>query len=184
MEKQFNIKDITHIIWDVLDEMNKAADKHPVWPTSPVERAAIVSEEAGEVIREANHIREGCGDPELLKKELIQTIGTCMRMLVIMERDEINHTGRCGLIYDFLSINKIDFTTRPINNGSQVNGHYFKFQTPEKTDYIIEIYSSDKNVFNKHKASNAPIIIELNFDAIMERLSLEFPYKEREENGN
>lgn len=73
------------IIDQIVEEMNTAATQHPVWPTDPVKRAAIVAEEAGEVIREANHIEEGHGDLALLKKELIQTAGTCLRMLHIME---------------------------------------------------------------------------------------------------
>lgn len=67
-------------------EMNQAAAKHPVWPDSPVERAAIVAEEAGEVIREANHIREGHGNVYALQYELIQLAGTCFRMLHLMHK--------------------------------------------------------------------------------------------------
>lgn len=77
--------DMQKLLHLTVEEMNAAIKKHPTWPDSPVERAAIVMEEAGEVLREANHIREGHGDEELLKKELIQTAGTCFRMLCLME---------------------------------------------------------------------------------------------------
>lgn len=72
----------------IIEEMNKALIKHPRWPAGPVERASIVMEEAGEVIREANHILEGHGDPALLEKELIHTAGTIFRMLLLMEGEK------------------------------------------------------------------------------------------------
>lgn len=68
----------------VVEEMNKAITKHPQWPSNVVEMAAIVTEEAGEVIREANHIREGIGSIEDVRKELIHTAGTAIRMLRIL----------------------------------------------------------------------------------------------------
>lgn len=79
------------IIESVVSEMNSAANKHPIWTTDPVKRAAIVMEEAGEVIREANHLDEGHGDIKLLEKELIQTAATCLRMLHVMELEKIYH---------------------------------------------------------------------------------------------
>lgn len=75
------------VIIEILSELSRAISKHPTWPISPVERAAIVSEEAGEVIREANHLREGHGDIKLLRSELIQTAGVCIRMLNIMNTE-------------------------------------------------------------------------------------------------
>lgn len=72
---------------EILTEMRRATEKHPVWPVSPVERAAIIAEEAGEVIREANHIREGNGDIKALRMELIQTAATCIRMINIMDEE-------------------------------------------------------------------------------------------------
>ncbi len=75
---------------EILAEIERATIKHPNWPLSPVERAAIVAEEAGEVIREANHIREGGGDPDLLRMELIQTAGTCIRMITVMDKEKYN----------------------------------------------------------------------------------------------
>lgn len=85
---QTETPELATTIIQMLMEMERAEIKHPVWPDSPVERAAIVMEEAGEVIREANHIREGAGDLLLLKSELIQTAGTCLRMLKIMASEE------------------------------------------------------------------------------------------------
>lgn len=75
------------VLIEILSEIKRASEKHPIWPVSPVERAAIVAEEAGEVIREANHIREGIGSAYALRAELIQTAGVCIRMINIMDKD-------------------------------------------------------------------------------------------------
>jgi hypothetical protein len=45
--------DLAATIICIFEEMNRAKAKHPQWPTDNVKRAAIVLEEAGEVIREA-----------------------------------------------------------------------------------------------------------------------------------
>ena len=74
----------------IFDEMKIAKAKHPIWPEDVVSQAAIVMEEAGEVIREANHIREGHGNFNDLRKELIQTAGTCIRMLKVMNESRQN----------------------------------------------------------------------------------------------
>lgn len=78
------------VIFEILEEMRKAKSKHPTWPMDAVSRAAIVAEEAGEVIREANHIREGHGDPQALRLELVQTAGVCVRMINVMDSEKHN----------------------------------------------------------------------------------------------
>lgn len=71
----------------VLAEMNRAISKHPSWPTDNVKRSAIVVEEAGELIREANRIDEGVGSLDELKNECIQTAAMCFRMLDALAED-------------------------------------------------------------------------------------------------
>lgn len=80
--------ELASIVVSVLEEMHRAQKKHPECPTDNVKRAAIVCEEAGEVIREANMIDEGKGSVESLKIELIQCAGTCIRMLNELSQDE------------------------------------------------------------------------------------------------
>jgi hypothetical protein len=80
--------ELASIIVSVLEEMNRAQKKHPDWPIDNVKRAAIVCEEAGEVIREANMIDEGKGSIESLRTELIQCACTCIRMLHELRYDE------------------------------------------------------------------------------------------------
>ncbi|MBB2148801.1 hypothetical protein [Pedobacter gandavensis] len=76
-----------HIIM-VMDEMSNAIFNHPVWPKCNVKRAAIVSEESGELIREANLLDEGKGSLAGLKTECIQTAAMCFRMLNAISHDE------------------------------------------------------------------------------------------------
>jgi len=72
----------------VIEEVTRAEKKHPVWTKDNVKRAAIIAEEAGEVIREANLLDEGKGSLESLRIEIIQTAATCFRMLNEMSKDE------------------------------------------------------------------------------------------------
>lgn len=80
------VPELEKIVTDVFNELNSAIVKHPVWPEDDyVHMAAIVSEEAGEVVREANHIREGKPDLPALRAELIQTAAVCFRYLEILD---------------------------------------------------------------------------------------------------
>ena len=80
--------EIASSIVSVIEEVTRAEKKHPVWTKDNVKRAAIVLEEAGEVIREANRLDEGVGCLKELRIEIIQTAATCFRMLNEMTKDE------------------------------------------------------------------------------------------------
>lgn len=75
------------ILDEILKELKRAKKKHPHWPDHIVARAAIVSEEAGELVRASlNYKYEGKPEnrPACLKemeKEAIQTAATCIRFL-------------------------------------------------------------------------------------------------------
>jgi len=70
----------------VLKECVKAEAKHPNFPEDVVKMISLVAEEAGEAIREANHLDEGKGDIEDLKHELYQTIQVSFRALSEIRR--------------------------------------------------------------------------------------------------
>lgn len=84
----FGLKGLEEIERDITAEMANARAAHPRWPKDPVKRAAIVMEEAGEVIREANHIDEGNGDIADLRAELLQLAGTCIRFLKLIDDEK------------------------------------------------------------------------------------------------
>lgn len=85
-----NVKDpeFAATIVMVLQEMRAAQAKHPNWPTDNVKRAAIVMEEAGELICEANHLDEGKGSLKDLKAECIQLVAVGLRMLDAINGDQ------------------------------------------------------------------------------------------------
>jgi hypothetical protein len=89
-----SVRPTTHredlIIGLVLDELHRTETKFPVWPKDPVHRAAIVAEEAGELVR-ASINRYYCSDDELsmdksIIEESIQTAATSLRLLFNMSR--------------------------------------------------------------------------------------------------
>ena len=49
---------LSHVINMVMGELNAAVIKHPFWPVEEVRRAAIVAEEAGELLQSALNLAE------------------------------------------------------------------------------------------------------------------------------
>jgi hypothetical protein len=78
------------ILIEILSEVQRAETKYPNWPECNVKRAAIVLEEAGELIREANQLDEGTGSFSNLRTEAIQTAAMCIRLLkhLIPEKED------------------------------------------------------------------------------------------------
>jgi predicted transcriptional regulator len=69
-------------VFAILDELDRAETLHPSWPTDHIHQAAIVAEEAGELVRAAlNHTYHG-EDAEEMRKEAIQTGAMAIRFLV------------------------------------------------------------------------------------------------------
>jgi NTP pyrophosphatase (non-canonical NTP hydrolase) len=79
----------TAILDDILKELKRAKKKHPNWPDHIVARAAIVGEEAGELIRASliykyeigKNIEESEKVKADMRKEAIHTAATCIRFL-------------------------------------------------------------------------------------------------------
>ena len=69
----------------ITDELHRAEELHPDWPTDIIHQVSIMNEEAGESIRAAlNHVYHD--EPiEELQKELIQTAAMCIRCLEWIE---------------------------------------------------------------------------------------------------
>lgn len=78
MEKQILVpKELADIIVDVMRHYSYAVTKHPSFPESLIEQAALVCEEAGEAIREANNKNKG-----LMRHEMKQTVAVAFRVLI------------------------------------------------------------------------------------------------------
>jgi NTP pyrophosphatase (non-canonical NTP hydrolase) len=83
-----SIDPVQHILFDIEQELEKAKKKHPFFPVNPVERCAIMAEEAGEAVQAANDLRWDAGTKEDFQTELLQTAAMCVRILEAMENDE------------------------------------------------------------------------------------------------
>ena len=70
-----------HTIGMVVDEINRAEEKWPGWPTDPVHGAAIVAEEAGELVQGAlDYTYSGDTDIAMIR-EAIHTAATAIRFI-------------------------------------------------------------------------------------------------------
>ena len=70
----------------MLQELERAKAKHPVWPTDIVHQVAIMVEEAGEALRAVlNSAYEG-GNIEEVRREVIQTGAMAIRVLMNLEK--------------------------------------------------------------------------------------------------
>jgi len=66
----------------VLQEIGAASKKWPGWPSDPVHAAAVVSEEAGELVQAAMNHTYGWGDPKHMLNEAIQTAAVSIRFII------------------------------------------------------------------------------------------------------
>lgn len=69
----------------ILDEVKRAETKHPKFAADPVHRAAVVCEEAGELVRASLQYEYERGPLSEVLKEAIQTAATCVRILKIAQ---------------------------------------------------------------------------------------------------
>ena len=69
------------ILESVITELDMAKAKWPDWPVDPVHAAAVVSEEAGELVQAANDFCYSGGDLDRMKAEAIQTVAMGLRFL-------------------------------------------------------------------------------------------------------
>jgi NTP pyrophosphatase (non-canonical NTP hydrolase) len=68
----------------VIQEQNAATEKHPNWPADDIHGAAIVAEEAGELVRAALQSTYENGRTIEMHKEAIQTAAMALRFLMNM----------------------------------------------------------------------------------------------------
>ena len=85
-----------NVLSAIESELDRAEGIHPDYPTDPVRRAAILAEEAGEVVRAAldltrPHKRMGytaAGLTQKMYKEAVHTAAMAVRLLNAMEGDK------------------------------------------------------------------------------------------------
>ena len=76
------------LIGDILDELKRAEYIHPKWPTDPVHAAAILAEEAGEVVKAVNDVAMDHKHDSNYKTEAIQCAAMCIRFLKNLDKYE------------------------------------------------------------------------------------------------
>jgi hypothetical protein len=69
------------ILSAIVDELKRAEQKHPHWPTDIIHAAAIVGEESGELTRSALQAHYEKGNMDNCQVEAIQVAVTAIRFL-------------------------------------------------------------------------------------------------------
>lgn len=72
---------VGRICFDIERELRYAEKLHPGWPDDPMQQACIISEEAGEVCKEACELVYRDKTLDDFEKELRQTAAVCIRAL-------------------------------------------------------------------------------------------------------
>lgn len=83
---------IDRVINAIRAELERAMQLHPKWPTDPVRAAAIVSEEAGELVKAVNDYESRkTDDASADYREAIQTAATAIRFCVAWDSLAYDH---------------------------------------------------------------------------------------------
>lgn len=76
---------VVDAVVDMLVELIRAEELHPVWPTETLRQVAIMTGEAGESLQAGLHYAEGRGSIEAIRAEIIQTGAMAIRTLIHLE---------------------------------------------------------------------------------------------------
>lgn len=86
------------VIEEVFKELREAEEKHPYWPKDIIHQAAIVAEEAGEMLKECNNLGffeykgKEKDQKQRVKEEAIQTAAMALRFLFnFVDNKEADH---------------------------------------------------------------------------------------------
>jgi NTP pyrophosphatase (non-canonical NTP hydrolase) len=70
---------------EILAELDRSEQKHPNWPSDQIHAAAVIAEEAGELVRAVNEETWKGADPKLSDEEAVQTAAMCLRFILNRE---------------------------------------------------------------------------------------------------
>lgn len=79
------------VLAQIFSEVERAEKLHPDWPTNPIHQAAIVMEEAGELIRACNCYSETKTGKKDIATEAVQTAASAIRFLKNLELEKSIH---------------------------------------------------------------------------------------------
>jgi len=75
----------------ICHELGRAESIHPIWPKDAIHAAAVVSEEAGELVQAANDFVYDQGSKDRMQTEAIHTGAMAIRFLIHKDAYEIQH---------------------------------------------------------------------------------------------
>lgn len=76
------------VLQAVVNELERAERKHPIWPKDWIHRAAIVNEESGELTRAALLYQFESGDFKEIAIEATHTAAAALRLLTKIHHDQ------------------------------------------------------------------------------------------------
>ncbi len=84
---------LTDVLRAVLDELDRAEQLWQKWPADPIHQAAIVAEEAGELVQAALQFEYDYekGTLDEIRKEATQTAAMAIRLLKNINQPTISH---------------------------------------------------------------------------------------------
>lgn len=76
-----------NVMQDVLDELTRATEKFPTWPTDPLHAVAVIGEELGELTKAVLELtyEPHKTTPEDVRKEAIQTAAMALRFVMSLD---------------------------------------------------------------------------------------------------
>ena len=75
------------VLAQIFSEIDRAEKLHPDWPTNPIHQAAIVTEEAGELLQASLNHNEHKGSKKAIITEAIHTAVSALRFLKNIEEN-------------------------------------------------------------------------------------------------
>lgn len=92
MKNDKKIKSLDEVLNKIKQELQKATTKHPTWPNDILHSVSIVSEESGELVREALQLVYEPEKTDILKveKEAVQVAVTAIRFLMSIDQYSIS----------------------------------------------------------------------------------------------
>lgn len=150
------------IINKIKDELERAKRIHPDFPSGYVRMTAIMGEEAGEAVREANRLadHEDGASVDALKTELIQTAAMCVRCLEALEEqgsdlpewvkeDALGYNKRRGEYFRVDKVGSLIKVTSLQGSSCSMSRRYFRICC-EEARAIAPAYSSMGTLYHRN----------------------------------
>lgn len=87
---------MTDIIGEILNEVAKATNKFPTWPTRALDAVAVLNEEVGELNKEVLQMtyEPHKTDKEKIRREAIQAAAMSIRFLMSLDKYDYSPTDQ------------------------------------------------------------------------------------------